>query len=122
MVRESGGQGCSHVGSSSMYDTRQLGLPTSNYIGHNIKYFLFPFTPLVPARLRAKSAIYDCLVLYCHCDCHVTAVIIVYYFFSSLIMHDVFYHLIMVNVVVCVCKLHFSSGGTYEGRSKSFAT
>jgi len=54
---------CSHVGPSSMYDTRQLGLPTSNYIGHNIKYFLFPFTPLVPARPRAKSAIYDCLVL-----------------------------------------------------------
>jgi len=32
-------------------------------IGHNIKYFVFPFTPLVPARLRAKSAIYDFLVL-----------------------------------------------------------
>jgi len=40
----------------------QPGLPSSNYIGQNIKYFLFPFTPLVPARLRAKSAIYDCLV------------------------------------------------------------
>jgi len=34
-----------------------LGLPSSNYIGQNIKYFLFPFTHLVPARLRAKSTI-----------------------------------------------------------------
>jgi len=28
MVRESGSPVCSHVGPSSMYDTRQLGLPS----------------------------------------------------------------------------------------------
>ena len=31
----------------------------------NIKYLLFPFTPLVPARLRAKFAICECLVHSC---------------------------------------------------------
>jgi len=36
----------------------QPGLTTSCQISR-----IFPFTPLVPARLRAKSAIYDCLVL-----------------------------------------------------------
>ena len=30
MVRESGSPVCSHVGPSSMYDTRQLGLPSTD--------------------------------------------------------------------------------------------
>jgi len=43
---------------ASSLATWQPGLATRCQLSQ-----IFPFTPLVPAGLRAKSAIYDCLVI-----------------------------------------------------------